>query len=294
LIITFFKYRTINELDTQINLYVEIEKYAPSYILPKYIKVYDFRRHIKGYRLFKIYKGKYIYVNVSYIEEGFKKFVFTLFLWEISLSFVLILMVYYILKRFLKKEQEHKRLLEFILGMISHKFGNFLSVQRVNLELIDAQNKKAFERIKEAYDFMEKDFQDILKIMRNTEQESVAKDNVEYVVERCIDAFQDRLNDKKIHLSLTDASVASKNDDFYNAIYELIDNASKYSKTYIRIKAIKKRKKLYIIVSNDINSKKSGSGFGLKLVEYLSAKNGWQFDIKAKNNTFCAALTIKL
>jgi two-component sensor histidine kinase len=77
-------------------------------------------------------------------------------------------------------------------------------------------------------------------------------------------------------------------------MHELIENSIKYSDEYIHIKSIKKNKLLYIVIANDIGKSKSGSGFGLSLVKYISSKNRWHFETKVTDNQFQAALVLKL
>ncbi len=294
LIITFFKYQTIDYLNRETRLYINLKESVPGYHLPTYIKILNRKTKISGYSLFGVYKGKLIYVDTKYIKKGFKRFMTTLLFWEMSLSVILLLMVYFIIKRFLKKEQAHRKFLNFILGIISHKFGNFLSIQKLNLELIETDNEKPLQRLKEAYSFMEQDFSNILSTIRNTEEDKPKKYNIKQTINQCMDILLQNKEEKNIKLTLTDINIISKNSDFYNIIHELIENAVKYSKTFIHIKTAKKGKYAYIVISNDINKIQSGSGFGLELVRYLSLKNNWQFTTKLTQNTFTASLSLKL
>ena len=206
LIITFFKYQTINNIENQVKLYVNLKNNTENYKLPSYIKISNSRLTLKKYRLFDIHSGKFIYIDTKYIKRGFKQFMTTLLLWEMSLSVILLLMVYFIIKKFLKKEQAHKKFLNFILGMISHKFGNFLSIQRLNLELIETENEKPLKRLKEAYGFMEKDFSNILNTIRNSEEGKPKKYNIKTTINQCIDMLLQH-QEKNIKPILSDIEI---------------------------------------------------------------------------------------
>ncbi len=264
------------------------------YKLPQYIKIFKSRKALRDFKFFTTYDGMFVYFKKSYIIKDIKKFILTLLLWELSLSVLLIFMVHAILKYFSDKDRQHREFLEFLLGTISHKFGNFLSVQRLNLELVETDNPKPLERLKDAYTFMEKDFKGILKIIKDTEAKHSEKYSVRSAIYKAIELFKDKISGKKVDISILDAETMMYGSDFSNVIHELIENSVKYSHSYISITTIKRKKMLYITITNDIGSTKSGSGFGLSLVRYISSKNGWHFETKVENNKFRAALIIGL
>ena len=293
LIVTFFKYKTIYALNTDAKLYVDMRTKVRDYKLPDYIKISDRPKNIQGFSLFEAYNNHYIYIDNKYMIKNLKKFVLTLLIWEFALYSVLIFMVYIILKRSLKKEQEHKQFLQFLLGTISHKLGNFLSVQKINLSLIKTEDIKPLERLEKAYIFMEHDFKNIIRMMKYTDEGITKKYDVSDVVKSIVELFESEIGSVRLKLSLSAFKINSENDDFYNVMYELIENSIKYSKEFIDIKTFKRGKYAYIIVSNDIGKRKSGSGFGLNLVRYLSSRNGWRFETKFANNMFQAALVVE-
>ncbi len=294
MIVTFFKYREVDRLTNEAKLYTYIKSKRPDYKLPKHIKITKYYGKIKDFQLFGGYNGRFVYFSKDYMKKDMNRFVFTLVLWEFALSFLLIVMVYTVLRHFSKKEERHREFLSFLLGTISHKFGNFLSVQRLNLELIETQNKKPLKRLKEAYVFMEKDFKNIVKMIKDSENANSMKYDVEDVIKDTLDLFKDSLSNKEVSLSIVNAKISSNGNDFYNVIHELMENSIKYSKSKIYIKTIKKNKMLYVVISNDIGLRKSGSGFGLSLVKYISSKNRWHFETKVIDEQFQAALIVKL
>ncbi len=294
MIVTFFKYREVDRLTNEAKLYTYIKSKKPDYKLPKHIKITRYYGKIDNFQLFGGYNGRFVYFSKDYMKKDMNRFVFTLVLWEFALSFLLIVMVYTVLRHFSKKEERHREFLSFLLGTISHKFGNFLSVQRLNLELIETQNKKPLKRLKEAYVFMEKDFKNIVKMIKDSENANSMKYDVEDVIKDTLDLFKDSLSNKEVSLSIVNAKISSNGNDFYNVIHELMENSIKYSKSKIYIKTIKKNKMLYVVISNDIGLRKSGSGFGLSLVKYISSKNRWHFETKVIDEQFQAALIVKL
>ncbi len=293
LIITFFKYKTISALNTDVRLYVDMRNEVRNYKLPDYIRITDNLKSIRGFSLFGVYNNRYIYIDNKYMIKSLKKFVSTLMLWEFALCSILIFMVYIILKRSLKKEQEHKQFLQFLLGAISHKLGNFLSIQKINLSLIETKDTKPIERLEKAYVFMEHDFKNIIRMMKYEDENTAKRYDVTETINSIISLFDRETDSLRLSLSLSAFKISSENDDFYNCLYELVENSIKYSKEFIRIKTFKRGKYVYIILSNDIGKRKSGSGFGLSLVKYLSSRNGWRFETKLANNMFQAALIIE-
>ncbi len=293
-ILTFFKYCELQKLRNQAQLYLYMKLTQPSTSLPSFVKLTQKPVKLKDYELFERLGGYYVYFKKGYTGVHTRRFAVALVIWEIALSAMLVFMIYYVMKHLLEKDKEYRDFLKFLIGTISHKMGNFLSIQKLNLELIKTEDEKPLGRLKEAYSFMEKDFKNILQLIRDAESKEIRIENVEEVIRGALELFSEALEGKKVELSLQRAYVKSKDSDFSNLLHELIDNAVKYSEEYISIVCTRRRKVLYIEIENDIAKRKRGSGFGLELARYLSMRNGWYFSTDVAGGKFKATLIVHL
>jgi hypothetical protein len=290
----FYKYSIENIAVEHAKLNYLLKKSNNDYKIPDYIVISE--KPLFNENLIEIEKiqNDYVYIKYSYIEEKLKIFSKVLFLWDFVIVFSLIFVMYFTIIKYLKKEKLIKDYLEIILLTISHKLGNFLSVQKVNLEIIKEKcSINAVKRLEFAFNLIEKDFKLTLSLLKNIENFEIREEkvNVKKTIEEILKYFD--LKNIKLTLKLKDTNLKINKNDFENILYILIENAVKYSKDKIYIKVCKNNKNLIIAIKNDIGYIKIGSGIGLELAKFLAKKNGWEFYTKSNKN-FLTVLKIDL
>jgi hypothetical protein len=238
-------------------------------------------------------EGKIFWVNTGYIKNRLKEVALTIFLWEVVLLLSLSIVTAKFINRYLKQEKETRDYLKVILLVFTHKLGNFLSLQRVNLELLknSCGASKPLKRMEEGYALIEKNFFQLLSAVKELgSTEKVEPLNLKEIIEQLLKHFSHVLNDKKVHLSLKDIYFPMKKSDAENLFFFLLDNAIKYSSSKVWIKLGKRKGRFYCILCNDVSPNSSkGSGVGLELVKFICRRYGIELKIRRKKD-FCVFL----
>ena len=211
-------------------------------------------------------------LDPSYKDKKLKEFAFTLLMWEAVLVLTLMVLIYFTIIRYIRKEEYIKRYLEILLLTISHKLGNFLSIQSLNINLIKSKcNLKAVNRLENAYSIIEKDFKFTLKTLKNLRdiEENITTINIKDVIEDVVHNFQENLKDKNVRLDIFDVYIKADPNDIENIFFAIIENTAKFSEKKVFIKMCLKEKNLYIFIKNDVGEIEKGAGIGLEIAEFL-------------------------
>lgn len=220
--------------------------------------------------------------EINYIHNQYGKFIL---IWESILTTSSIMLFYLILSRHLEKEKKQREFLEIMILTISHKFGNFISALKVNLEIIkSAYSEKAISNMDRYVSDMNDELQvliDILKKAQNKEEEEKETIQIKEFIQHLIDKLNTK--DKKLLIQLKDQKVKVNKNMFENVLFILLHNSFSYSKRFIHIKMLKDKT---IVIRNDIEKKRGGSGIGLTLAEKFCSLNGWYIKIRRSKNYF--------
>ncbi len=244
--------------------------------LPSY--VYIGSNPPEGFTPVEKIDNKVIAFDLKGVNRKLKNFALTLFIWEGAIILALFLIFYKTVIKYIKKEEEIKKFLELMLLTITHKLGNFLSIYRVNIEILNEKcESKALKRLENAYAIMEKDFSFVTRSLKKLSfhQKEEKKINLKNKILEVLSFFGQSIKDKKVIISLSDVYVKMDEQELENILFSVFENIAKYSYKNIHIKMCKNKKYVYIFIKNDFKSVSKGSGIGLKLAEFLiSQYNG--------------------
>lgn len=154
-----YKRQILEKIDSEVELYKLAVDYGVSLKLPPYIvispKPPGERWSVAG----KV-NDEFFFVNEDYVQSELRRFAFYLFIWEVPIVVLTILVAYKTVTLFIKREKEAKELVKTFFLLFTHKLGNFLSLNKINLEILEMKcpNEKALSRIKQAYSILESDF----------------------------------------------------------------------------------------------------------------------------------------
>jgi len=235
------------------------------------------------------FKEDYILQSLAkkeFIEQKFQEYVKDVLLWEFLLVLSLMLILYKIIDRMLKQEKDYRDFLELIILTISHKFGNFLAVQKGNIEILKlGHDRKALHRLEISYNYIQEDFHKILETINRFKEIPAAKEkiNIRELVEKNLSLIEPSC---KLIVNLKDVSINANRQIIENVIFLLIENAVKYSKERIHIKLSKN----FLAIKNDISQQEKGSGVGLKITEALAKKEGFKIKYQAKGESYIVLL----
>ena len=290
-IMFFLKNEVMRYFKKNVDMYLEFYNRGLIKKLPPYIKVVKKRNKITGYQFYGSLKNGYVYIKLERIKKRLRFFSLMLFLWEFLLTVFIVFIFYVALKRIFDRQRNAEEFLRFVLIAMSHKLGNFLSSQKLNLELseIDPESK---ERLKLAMDEVERDFKTIYSTLKSMKLEGEKLEKVDVVSElkNIVDSFG-VLSRFKVNVEGKIPSLTLNSDDFRLVLHELVNNALKYSEGVIEIEvAPYNRNSVKVAVRNKIKHISRGSGIGVKVVEFLCRRNGWIFTRKAIQDMFEAIL----
>ncbi|ACO04486.1 MAG TPA: sensor histidine kinase [Persephonella sp.] len=292
--IIFFKKNLEYQLYKEAHLYKAILTEKPFLKLPRYFTI-DSSFDPERYEIVTFLGGNYILLDKNYKIEKIKTFGLNLLVWEAVLTVTLLFVMYITIIRHIQEKEENRKLLEIFLLTITHKLGNFLSSQKLNIELIKSKcNIKPVERLEKAYQLIETDFKSSLQILKKISERkrSLRIINIKDVILNTLDLFSDHLLDRKVILHLKDFYIKIDPVDAENIFHTIIENSIKYSKSKIHIRMCTDRKICYLFIKNDIQEIQKGSGVGLKISEFLLSRYGGEIKTKAKKE-FLTVIKLK-
>ena len=294
----FYKLYLQQSIQEKVQILYLLSKNNKSYKAPGYLLITN--RFIFNDKYELIYynhlEDKYVYLLKSYVNNKLKNFAQLLIVWDFVLIISLISILYFTIGRYLKKEIETKKYLETVLLAVSHKLGNFLSIQKINLEIIENKcSIHAVKRLKQVFNTVEKDFKFTTEILKkiSSGEKNYKEIYIDRFIKEIVSNFSEILGTKKVKLRLKPIKLKLNYDDMKNLIYILIENAVFHSMEKIYIKICEDRKYVYFFIKNDISLNfKGGSGVGLEIAKFLAEREGIDLIIRTKKN-FLTVLKIR-
>lgn len=278
-----------DNLRQEIKNYQILLKHNIPFDYPEYLKISKNEMDGKRYTLFEIDKPNFFYVKNSYFNERIKNKIYLMVYWDFIILVVISLLYYFTVHRMILKEKRIRSSFEAILLIFSHKLRNYLSTQKINLELLKGINHSAVKRIEESYNSLNTDITAMENYVRDI---NIASDRIEGI--NLKNLLEDKLisnEDIKIKLKTSDLVVKGNRYDLEFLLFLLIDNINKYAKSFVYIRCGIYNQRKYLVFLNDIADKKTGGlGVGLSLGEILCRKNGFSMRWK-KNRCFIVLIT---
>ena len=281
--ILFLKSVVETSIDSQVKLIVSGYKYNDSNNpIPPYLMLREKIEPLEDYRVIG-YTGKYfVLLDENYVKGILMSFAMLLIGWEIVLIIIILLLFYKVLSTHWKREQDVKDILNILLLSLTHRLGNFLSILRVNLELI-GENAPAI-RIKKGLKKLEDDYGKTLSLLKSLQEGKdveIEKIDLGTLIE---DLYSKLGPVESLKFIFVKKDVFIKANPIYLEILtsSLLENAFKYAKSFIHVKICEKEKALVII--NDIKEGHGGSGMGLHIVKFTSSKIGAKVTYRIRKN----------
>ncbi len=229
--------------------------------------------------------NKIIAINIQTVRKKLIDFAVTLFIWEAAIILALILIFYKTVIRYIKEEERIKNFLELTLLTITHKLGNFLSIYRVNIEILKEKcHSKALDRLDNAYKIMEKDFTFTTNSLKKLsfQEKHIKKINLKNKIIEILSFFGQSLSDKRLILHIRDTYIKIDEHDLENILFSVFENIAKYSFKNVHIKICTDKNHIFLYIRNDFKSISKGSGIGMKLAEFIISQYGGEIKTRAK------------
>jgi len=228
----------------------------------------------------------------TYDELSF--FITQLLLWELVLVLVVSYVFFQLLRRYKRHKEEAAEFQGLLLQAVSHKLGNFLATQRVDLELVrDSGSTRALARLERGTSFLERDFRHIIRVIRDYRFEEADPEELDLsaIARRTLDQLQPEL-EGKLRERLQSAPMRGCRQEVETAVFLLVENASRYSDSWVYLRSGQVNETSYLFIRNDVGGVTAkGTGVGLGLAERLAGRNGMDLRTREREASFAVLLT---
>lgn len=213
---------------------------------------------------------------------------------------ILAVSVSYVLYRlFLASEHyrnETEEFLKLLVTVLSHRFGNFLSAQKVNLELFgESPSPEAVSRLREACRAMERDLEALLRFLRSSlEETSLSAQTFSDCLKDLLRRLELQFGPRRVHLSLG-KPLPPLSPELELLLFLLLENAFRHSNENIWIRTGCRQGRPYILILNDLSPQPvKGAGLGLYLARRLAERLNLELIIFQKSSRFGILLSRKV
>lgn len=234
-----------------------------------------------------------IFFRLPYPDEiqALKDFLLPVVLWEL----VLIIGVSYVFAKlvwiYLREKEQKKELLQMLVLAISHKVGNFLSIQRINLEMLKNKDKELVSRLIQSCEQTSRDLEKIITLITSFLQQAQAQaseTNLKQLIPKILAKLQKQLKPpSQVTLNLASVCLNVPPQILEIILFNLLENSFYYAKTYLQIQ----QDQNVLKITNDLEPRPSqGHGLGLLIAQKLGEMYDLELKTKAKKNRFQAEL----
>ena len=231
----------------------------------------------------------------AYDELSF--FLTQLFLWELVLVLVVSYVFFQLLRRYKRHKEEAADFQSLLLQAVSHKLGNFLAAQRVDLELVrNSGSQSALARLEKGSSFLERDFRHIIRVIRDYRFEETEGEDLDLaaIARGALDQLHPEM-DGKMRLRLRPAPLRGARQEVETAVFLLLENAARYSGSRVYLRSGQVEETSYLFIHNDVAATAAkGTGVGLSIVERLVGRNDLRLLTRTKRGKFSILLILHL
>jgi len=287
--IRMHKAELLSILYRDVHLHLELSEKVKGYKLPDYIKTSNRPLKAKDLVFYRIIGDKFVFLDFSRLRERLRAFALNLFLWEIFLILLLSFLFYRLLWHHLQERERNREFLELMLLVLSHRFGNFLATQRVNLEILkEGMNPSALGRLQKAYNYIEEEFRRTLELIRRFPTKGEKGEvRLDSLIQRMLKSFGEELEGKEVKFDLKEVKVRIPGNDLEMVLQLFLENATRYSKNFVRISSRREGQRVILEVENDLAPDvPRGSGLGLELARRLAERMGAKVEVHEDQGRF--------
>ena len=295
--VSSYRSQLVQKVKSEADLYQVLLLYSQDIPLPRYFKLSD--RVPVNYETWKIMgkvRDKFLLLNVKKLNSEIITYMMSLFIWEVPVLILTVLVVYRTVNIYLQREKETKELVKLFFLLFSHKLGNFLSLDRLSIELLLQKygNDRSLLRLKRSYELLEEDFKKSLNYMKAFEEEQEPEViDISSIVKELIYKYHGYYPSRKVEVSLFPVKIKARRGDIENLFQLIIENAFKYSSSLVKVEVQRMGKGFLISIINDIGDASSGSSIGLKMAQFLAERLNWELKVHPGDREFIVDIFLK-
>lgn len=228
-------------------------------------------------------------VRVAVKEEALiseiNTFMKRLLVGEFFVVLALILLYQAVFELYLKKLKEKEEWIRTLMLSLTHRLGNFLAVQKVNLALLKKEvgENPSLQRMEKSLNRAQMDFGIFLNVVkedRGVERETLSVDGM---LRDILEYFDEDMQGKRLFLTLKEFYTYMDKSDLQDVLHNLVGNAIKHSMSKVHIKLCAKGRLL--VIRNDLGlSRREGMGLGVELVRNILSRYGHEMRVSLKKN----------
>ena len=241
-----------------------------------------------------------IYDSTLIADEKIWRFITIMIVWETVLLLSATIIFYRLLITHIRVREKNREFLEILMLSFTHKLGNFLSSQIINLIILqDRYKDKAVDRLLEEYSIIMEDMDQLIKIIEGFKSGTMKEEerlDIRSMIKEATDSINEYKENKRIIVNITDrkCTVFAIQEELSIIIYLLLDNAIRYSDKLIHIRLSRLNNQIILAVRNDIKEESSkGTGMGLNIVKKLCRRYRIKLKIKESKERFTIVLAVK-
>ncbi len=268
-------------------IYSKLLTYNRSEGYPAYMYLSEKPVLKKGYSIIAYTGRHYVLVRDGYIKGKLANYMVFVFLWEAGSVVMLLLLFYYTIYRYIKKERDSKDLLNLMLLALTHRLGNFLAVHRLNIEFLEDSAPK--HRLKKSVDILESTYNSTIEAIEHLQagqEESPEIIDLPQILLELTVLYGDAIK-KDIRLQVNSSvRIKAKPTYVYMLVDTLVDNAIKHSKGKVYVRLLRYKGRNILLLRNDVGSGEveGGTGMGLRIAKYICEKLNFDMRIRTKRN----------
>lgn len=270
--LTYLRLALEEGLEREINY---LKRLYPQVGTPPHIVISEDPLPPEGFTV-SAYTGKYfIFLKKDYVKDRLRGLAFLLLLWDAFLIISLSLLLRRTLLRYMGRERELKDLFHALLMTVTHRIGNFISVQKLNVELL-GEDRRAL-RLRESLRKLEGDYTRLLETLLNIQRGGeVGKERLD-IRSLVVSTLSGNRKEVRLILNLREGVFVDMNPIYGEILIQsLLENALKYARSFVHVKLCRtKDDRPLLLIRNDRKSTaEGGSGMGLQIVNFLASKMG--------------------
>lgn len=228
-----------------------------------------------------------VVVKQDIVSKEIDRFMKNLLLFEFVVIFLLILLFQLAIELHIKKIKEQEEWLRALMLSITHRLGNFLAIQRVNIALLKNKFYKepSIKRLEKSLNRAQMDFSiffNLIKDEKKLEKKYLALDEQ---VMSMLSYFEEELSNKKLTLRLKKVYVSMDEVDLKDILYNLLSNAIKHSSRKVFVKVCSTRGAVLLAVKNDMGEgERLGMGIGTRLLQEVLKRYDAKLSVRIKRD----------